>query len=109
MTLKNCVALLERTTTEGHRDRTRARTFMAVRFGSATGERIDTPGQPMDHPVISIMTRDEAELPDQDRCLNSALLIVFRHGWPRGLRGRRADARLRRSVSTRQSSFHVLA
>jgi hypothetical protein len=57
---------------------------LAVRFTSATGEEMEIPTQSVQrtHPVMSIMTRGADQLSYQDWALNSALPIVFRHGWP---------------------------
>ena len=57
---------------------------LAVRFTSATGEEMEIPAQSAQraHPMISIMTRDDAQLPYQDWGSKSAQPIVFRHGWP---------------------------
>jgi hypothetical protein len=56
---------------------------LAVRFTSATGEELEIPAQRA-HPLISIMTRDDARLPYQEWGLKSAQPIVFRHGWSPG-------------------------
>jgi hypothetical protein len=57
---------------------------LAVRFTSAAGEEVEIPPQPAQraHPLISIMTRDVANLPYQDWGVKPAQSIVFRHGWP---------------------------
>ncbi len=59
---------------------------LAVRFTSATGEEVAIPAQSAQraHPLISIMTRDDAQLPYQDWSPKSAQPIVFRRGWPPG-------------------------
>jgi hypothetical protein len=59
---------------------------LAVRFTSATGEEVEIPAQSPQrpHPLISIMTRDDARLPYQDWGPKSAQPIVFRHGWSPG-------------------------
>jgi hypothetical protein len=58
---------------------------LAVRFTSATGEEvaIPAPSPQRAHPLISIMTRDDARLPYQDWA-KPAQPIVFRHGWSPG-------------------------
>jgi hypothetical protein len=57
---------------------------LAVRFTSATGEEVEIPAQSPQraHPVISIMTRNDAQLPYQDWGPKSAQPIVYRPGWP---------------------------
>jgi hypothetical protein len=57
---------------------------LAVRFTSAAGEEVEIPAQSPQraHPMISIMTRNDAQLPYQDWTPKSAQPIVFRHGWP---------------------------
>ena len=57
---------------------------LSVRFTSAVGEEVQIPTQspPRAHPMISIMTRNGAQLPYQDWGPRSAQPIVFRHGWP---------------------------
>ncbi len=57
---------------------------LAVRFTSAAGEEVEIPAQSPQraHPMISIMTRNDAQLPYQDWAPKSAQPIVFRHGWP---------------------------
>jgi hypothetical protein len=57
---------------------------LAVRFTSAAGEEVEIPPQPPQraHLMISIMTRNDAQLPYQDWGSKSAQPIVFRHGWP---------------------------
>jgi hypothetical protein len=56
---------------------------LAVRFTSAAGEEVEIPAQsPLRaHPVISIMTRNDDQLPYQDWAPKSAQPIVLRHGW----------------------------
>jgi hypothetical protein len=57
---------------------------LAVRFTSAAGEEVEIPThspQRAAHPMISIMTGNDAQLPYQDWGLKSARPIVFRHGW----------------------------
>ena len=57
---------------------------LAVRFTSAAGEETEIPAQSPQrtHPVVSIMTRNDGQLPYQDWGSKSAQPIVFRHGWP---------------------------
>ena len=57
---------------------------LAVRFTSAAGEEVEIPAQSTQraHPMVSIMTRNDAPLPYQDWGPKSAQPIVFRHGWP---------------------------
>jgi hypothetical protein len=54
---------------------------LAVRFTSATGEQVEIPAQSMQRtdPVISITTKDGAELPYADWSPNAARPIFFRH------------------------------
>jgi hypothetical protein len=56
---------------------------LSVRFTSATGEEMEIPARSPQraHPVISIMTRNDDQLPYQDWGSRSAQPIVFRHGW----------------------------
>ena len=56
---------------------------LSVRFTSATGEEMEIPAHSPQraHPMISIMTRNDAQLPYQDWGSKSAQPIVFRHGW----------------------------
>ena len=56
---------------------------LAVRFTSAAGEEVEIPAQSPQraHPMIFIMTRNDARLPYQDWGPKSAQPIVFRHGW----------------------------
>jgi hypothetical protein len=55
---------------------------LAVRFTSAAGEEVEIPSQSPQRarPTISIMTRNDAQLPYQDWDSKSAQPIVFRHG-----------------------------
>ena len=57
---------------------------LSVRFTSAAGEEVKIPPQPPQraHPVISIMARNDAQLPYQYWSAKSAQPIVFRHSWP---------------------------
>lgn len=57
---------------------------LAVRFTSATGEEVEIPAQSVQrtHPVMSIMTRDSAQLPYADWGPNADQPIFFRRGWP---------------------------
>jgi hypothetical protein len=56
---------------------------LSIRFTSAAGEEVEIPAHspPRAHPMISIMTRNDAQLPYQDWDSKSARPIVFRHGW----------------------------
>ena len=56
---------------------------LSVRFTSAAGEEVEIPAQSPQgaHPMISIMTRNDTQLPYQDWGSKSAQPIVFRHGW----------------------------
>jgi hypothetical protein len=65
---------------------------LSIRFTSATGEEVQIPAQSvqMTSPVISIMTRNWAQLPYQDWSPKSAHPIVFRDGWPPGSGGCRS-------------------
>jgi hypothetical protein len=56
---------------------------LSVRFTSATGEEMEIPAHSSQraHPMISIMTRNDAQLPYQDWGSKPAQPIVFRHGW----------------------------
>ena len=65
---------------------------LAVRFTSATGEEVEIPAQSVQrtNPLMSIMTRDGAQLPYQDWGSNAAQPIVFRRGWPLRVRQRPA-------------------
>ena len=56
---------------------------LSVRFTSATGEEMEIPAHSPQraHPMISIMTRNDARLPYQEWGSKSAQPIVFRHGW----------------------------
>ena len=56
---------------------------LAVRFTSATGERVEIPAPTvgMIRPAVSIMTRTSPRLPYEDLA-NAAQPIVFRAGWP---------------------------
>ena len=58
---------------------------LAVRFTSAAGEEVEIAAQSPKwvHPMMSILTRNDARLPYQDWGPKSAQPIVFRHGWPR--------------------------
>lgn len=58
---------------------------LAVRFTSAAGEEVEIPTQSLQraHPMMSVLTRNDAQLPYQDWGPKSAQPIVFRHGWPR--------------------------
>ena len=87
MILKNFVSLLA----IAPRRRVVATTFvyglsLAVRFISATGEEVEIPAQSAHrtNPVMSIMTRNDAQLPYQDWRAMSAQPIVFRQGRPPG-------------------------
>jgi hypothetical protein len=75
---------------------------LAVRFMSATGEEVEIPAQsaPQTHPVISIMTKDGAQLPYRDWGTHSAQPIVLRHGWPTGSGGCRSACELTMPVSS---------
>jgi hypothetical protein len=75
---------------------------LAVRFTSATGEEVEIPAQSVQraHPVISIMTRDSAQLPYQNWGTNSAQPIVLRHGWPLNSGGCRSACELTMPVSS---------
>jgi len=55
---------------------------LAIRFTSATGEEVEIPRfmQRAD-PVISIMTKDGAQLPHAEWSPNTAQPIFLRHGW----------------------------
>jgi hypothetical protein len=57
---------------------------LAVRFTSATGEQVEIPAQSLQttNPVMSVMTRDGAQLPYVDWGPNTAQPIFFRHGRP---------------------------
>ena len=57
---------------------------LAVRFTSATGEVVEIPAQSVQrtNPVMSIMTKNGAQLPYADWGPNAAQPIFFRHGWP---------------------------
>jgi hypothetical protein len=57
---------------------------LAVRFTSAAGEEVEIPAQSPQraHPVMSIMTGNDAQLPYRDWGPKSAQPIVFRQGWP---------------------------
>jgi hypothetical protein len=57
---------------------------LAVRFTSATGEQVEIPAQSVQrtNPVMSIMTKDGAQLPYADWGRNADQPIVFRRGWP---------------------------
>ena len=58
---------------------------LAVRFTSATGEEMEIPAQSVQrtNPVMSIMTRDRAQLPYADwGGPNAAEPILFRRHWP---------------------------
>ena len=59
---------------------------LSVRFTSATGEEMEIPAHSPQraYPMISIMTRNDAQLPYQDWGSKSARPIVFRHGWSPG-------------------------
>jgi hypothetical protein len=86
MILKNFVSLLA----IAPRRRVVATTFvyglsLAVRFTSATGEEVEIPAQSVQrtNPVMSIMTRDHAQLPYADwGGPNAAEPILFRRHWP---------------------------
>ena len=57
---------------------------LAVRFTSATGEEVEIPAQSVQRtsPVMSIMTRDSAQLAYASWVPNAAQPIFFRHGGP---------------------------
>ena len=58
---------------------------LAIRFTSATGEEVEIPAQSAHrtNPVMSIMTRDRAQLPYADwGGPNAAEPILFRRHWP---------------------------
>ena len=57
---------------------------LAVRFTSATGEEVEIPAQSVQrtNPVMSILTKDGAQLPYADWGPNAAQPIFFRHGSP---------------------------
>ena len=57
---------------------------LAVRFTSATGEEMEIPAQSVQrtNPVMSILTKDGAQLPYADWGPNAAQPIFFRHRWP---------------------------
>ena len=57
---------------------------LAVRFTSATGEEVEIPAQSVQrtNPVMSIMTKDGAQLPYADWVPNAAQPIFFRHRGP---------------------------
>jgi hypothetical protein len=57
---------------------------LAVRFTSATGEEVEIPAQSVQrtNPVMSIMTKDGAQLPYADWVPNAAQPIIFRHRGP---------------------------
>jgi hypothetical protein len=59
---------------------------LAVRFTSATGERVEIPAQAVQttNPGTSIMARVGAQLPYQNWGLKTAQPIVFRRGWALG-------------------------
>jgi hypothetical protein len=83
VTLKNFVSLLA----IAPRRRGVATAFMyglslAVRFTSAAGEKVEIPPQFMQpaNPIISMMTRDGAELPYAEWSPNTAQPIFFRRG-----------------------------
>jgi hypothetical protein len=75
---------------------------LAVRFTSATGEAVEIPAQSVQrtNPVISIMTKDGAQLPYRDWGPSSAQPIVFRHGWPLSSGGCRPACELTMPVSS---------
>ena len=56
---------------------------LAVRFTSATGEEVEIPAQSMQRTglVMSIMTRDSAQLPYAAWGPDAAQPIFFRPGW----------------------------
>jgi len=64
---------------------------LAVRFTSAAGEAVEIPAPSVQrtNPVISIMTKDGAQLPYRD--WGPAQPIVFRHGWPLSSEDCRSD------------------
>jgi hypothetical protein len=54
---------------------------LAIRFTSATGEEMEIPAQSVQRTnVMSIMTKDAAQLPYADWGPNAAQPIFFRHG-----------------------------
>ncbi|OKO91726.1 hypothetical protein AC629_01900 [Bradyrhizobium sp. NAS80.1] len=57
---------------------------LAVRFTSATGEQVEIPAQSVQatNPVMSIMTRDGAQLPYDDWGPSTAQPIFLRRSWP---------------------------
>jgi len=59
---------------------------LSVRFTSAAGEEVEIPAQSVQRtsPVISMMARNQAQLPYQDWSPKPAHPIVFRYGWPSG-------------------------
>jgi hypothetical protein len=65
---------------------------LTVRFTSAAGEEVEIPPQSVQrtNPVISIMSRNVAQLPYQDWGPRSAQPIALRLGWPLSSRGCRA-------------------
>ena len=56
---------------------------LAVRFTSATGEQVEIPAQSEQRTslVMSIMTKDSAQLPYADWAPDAAQPIFFRPGW----------------------------
>jgi hypothetical protein len=56
---------------------------LAVRFTSATGEKVEIPPQFMQraNPIISMMTEDGAELPYAEWSPKTAQPIFLRRGW----------------------------
>ena len=57
---------------------------LSVRFTSAAGEEVEIPAQSVQrtNPVMSILTKDGAQLPYADWGPNAAQPIFFRHRWP---------------------------
>jgi len=56
---------------------------LAVRFTSATGEEMEIPAQSMQraHPVMSIVTRDGAQLPYAEWGPSADQPMILRHRW----------------------------
>ena len=77
--------------TESHRDCACVRTFAgsSLHFSSGRAVEIPAPSVQRTNPVISIMTKDGAQLPYRD--WGPAQPIVFRHGWPLSSGGCRSD------------------
>jgi len=59
---------------------------LSVRFISAAGEEVEiAPQSAQRHPLVAIMTGDDAQRFHRDWSPKPALPIVFRHSWPPSL------------------------